>query len=88
MNETQTYFCAQQKRDFTQLSNRKITFCKNILYMTMIACVYLKMSCVSRSMCRPLMNRAESPGCRPSDPLKSYGERNINIPKYPVHIKP
>lgn len=37
--------------------------------------VYLKMSCVSRSICSPLMNRAESPGCSPRVPLKNYGER-------------
>lgn len=33
--------------------------------------LYLKMSCASKSMCKPLMNRAESPGCNPSVPLKN-----------------
>ena len=38
-------------------------------------------------MCSPLMNRAESPGCRPRVPLKNCGEKNVNVTKHPAHIK-
>lgn len=39
-----------------------------------VSFVHLKMSCVSRSICIPLMNRAESPGWRPRVALKSCRE--------------
>lgn len=53
----------------------------------MVLCVYLKMSCVSKSICSPLINSAESPGCNPRVPLKNYGKRNVTLTKYPVCVK-
>lgn len=46
----------------------------NYLYAGDCALVHLKMSCVSRSICSPLTNRADSPGCRPRVPLKNCGD--------------
>lgn len=46
----------------------------NYLYAGDCALVHLKMSCVSRSICSPLTNRADSPGCTPRVPLKNCGD--------------